>query len=128
MRQRRSTIGNSNLSKILTAINHDIIEVYAIWAHSTLELQYYSWDTNQEYQKYGTAKKCTYGDSIVLDDAGGPPSSPYGSFKGWALNSDAVKPDYNYGDKIEINVDGVFLTSKVENVLGNLRHIRIGII
>lgn len=105
------------LVKNLTAINHDIIEVYAIWAHSTLELQYYSWDTNQEYQKYGTAKKCTYGDSIVLDDAGGPPSSPYGSFKGWALNSDAVKPDYNYGDKIEINVDGVFLTSKVENVL-----------
>ena len=45
------------LVKNLTAINHDIIEVYAIWAHSTLELQYYSWDINQEYQKYGTAKK-----------------------------------------------------------------------
>ncbi len=98
--------------KNLTETNNDIIEVYAIWAYETFELQYYSWDSNKVYQKYGTAKICTYGDAIVLNDAGGPPSSPYGSFRGWALTPDAAKSNYNYGDTININIGNVFLTSK----------------
>lgn len=103
--------------KNLTENNNEIIEVYAIWAHSTIKLQFYSWDNNKVYQKYGTEKSCSYGDSILLNDAGGEPSSPYGSFTGWSLKPDGVKLDYHYGDIIKINSDNIFLTSKVENIL-----------
>lgn len=103
--------------KNLTENNNEVIELYAIWAHSTITLQYYSWDNNKIYQKYGTAQNCSYGDSITLNDAGGPPSSPYGSFKGWSLSKDSAKPDYSYGDVIKLNSDNVFLTSKVDNIL-----------
>lgn len=114
---RSTDYDQRQLVKNLTETDNDIIEVYAIWAHETFELQFYSWDNNKNYQKYGTVKKCSYGDSVILSDVVGEPSTPYGSFIGWALNSDAAKPDYAYGDTVTIDKDNVFLTSKVNNVL-----------
>ena len=114
---RSTDYDKQQLVKNLAETNNAIIEVYAIWAYKEFELQFYSWDNNKNYQKYGTVKNCSYNKSVILNDVGGPPSSPYGSFKGWALNSDAVKTDYNYGDTININKDNVFLTSKAGNVL-----------
>lgn len=108
---------NEQIIKNITVTNNDVIDVYAIWVYRTFSVQFYTWDTQQEYKEYGSIIQCSYGDDISLNSILGAPESVHGSFKGWALNQDAPKAEYNYNDVITFESVKEFLTSKTDGVL-----------
>ncbi len=109
---------NEQVIKNITFNNNEIIDVYAIWVYKTFSIQFYTWDTEQKYQTYGSIKQGSYGDNIALSlTTGAPPVSIYGSFKGWALKEEASKAEYAYNEVVLFEDIKNLLTSKTDGVL-----------
>lgn len=108
---------NEQVIKNITFNNNEIIDVYAVWVYQTFSIQFYTWDTEQEYKAYGSLKQGSYGDNIALSLTLGAPDSIYGSFKGWALNEEASKAEYAYNDVVSFDDIKTLLTSKTDGVL-----------